>query len=103
LPAAGLVVVLIAGAMTRKWGRRLSMLLGGLSFLAGGILNACAQNITMLYVGRMCLGVGIGFATQSVPLYLSEVAPYQHRGAMNMLFQLATTIGIFVAQLINYA
>eukprot|EP00878_Enallax_costatus_P013969 GHUV01014608.1.p1 GENE.GHUV01014608.1~~GHUV01014608.1.p1 ORF type:complete len:359 (+),score=48.02 GHUV01014608.1:129-1079(+) len=30
------------------------------------------------------------------------MAPYNLRGALNILFQLAVTIGIFVAQLINY-
>lgn len=44
-----------------------------------------------------------GFANQSVPLYLSEMAPFRHRGSMNILFQLCTTIGILAAQLINYA
>jgi hypothetical protein len=39
---------------------------------------------------------------QATPLYLSEMAPYNLRGALNILFQLAVTIGIFVAQLINY-
>jgi MFS transporter, SP family, sugar:H+ symporter len=37
-----------------------------------------------------------------VPLYLSEMAPFNLRGALNIMFQLATTIGIVAAQLINY-
>ena len=39
---------------------------------------------------------------QAVPLYLSEVAPPHARGALNICFQMATTIGILVAQIINY-
>lgn len=39
---------------------------------------------------------------QAVPLFLSEIAPTQHRGAVNILFQLFVTIGIFIANLINY-
>ena len=35
-------------------------------------------------------------------LYNSEVAPPHYRGAMNILFQQAVTIGILIAQLINY-
>ena len=37
-----------------------------------------------------------------MPIYMSEVAPYKYRGALNMMFQLAITIGIFVANVLNY-
>lgn len=39
---------------------------------------------------------------QSVPLFLSEVAPVEYRGAVNILFQLFVTIGILVANLVNF-
>lgn len=57
---AALVVVLLAGGVSRAWGRRASMRLGGAAFLVGGILNAAAFHVAMLYVGRLCLGVGVG-------------------------------------------
>ncbi|KAJ0042514.1 hypothetical protein Pint_18805 [Pistacia integerrima] len=31
-----------------------------------------------------------------------EMAPYKHRGSLNIVFQLSITIGIFVANLVNY-
>lgn len=37
-----------------------------------------------------------------MPLYLSEMAPTHLRGGLNMMFQLATTLGIFTANMINY-
>lgn len=39
---------------------------------------------------------------QSVPLYLSEMAPYKYRGALNIGFQLSITIGILAANILNY-
>ena len=39
---------------------------------------------------------------QAVPLYLSEIAPAHARGSLNVMFQLATTIGIWAAEWINY-
>lgn len=39
---------------------------------------------------------------KAVPLYLSEMAPAHLRGALNMMFQLATTLGIFSANMVNY-
>ena len=37
-----------------------------------------------------------------MPLYLSEIAPVQIRGQLNIMFQLSITIGILFAQIINY-
>uniref|UniRef100_A0A1S3E450 Sugar transport protein 10-like n=2 Tax=Cicer arietinum TaxID=3827 RepID=A0A1S3E450_CICAR len=39
---------------------------------------------------------------QSVPVYLFEMAPTKIRGALNMGFQMMITIGILIANLINY-
>uniref|UniRef100_A0A2N9FW10 Major facilitator superfamily (MFS) profile domain-containing protein n=1 Tax=Fagus sylvatica TaxID=28930 RepID=A0A2N9FW10_FAGSY len=99
---AGLVASLIASPITRKYGRRTSIICGGISFLIGATLNAAAINLAMLLLGRIMLGVGIGFGNQAVPLYLSEMAPTHLRGGLNMMFQLATTLGIFTANMINF-
>lgn len=40
---------------------------------------------------------------QAVPLYLSEIAPAKARGALNILFQMATTLGILGGELVDYA
>ena len=74
------------------------MILGGASFCIGAILCAFAQDLAMLIIGRVCLGAGVGFANQAVPLYLSEIAPAHARGTLNIMFQMATTIGIWVAE-----
>lgn len=39
---------------------------------------------------------------QAVPLFLSEIAPVRIRGALNILFQLDVTIGILIANVVNY-
>ncbi|KAL0398675.1 UNVERIFIED_CONTAM: Sugar carrier protein C [Sesamum radiatum] len=91
-----------ASTVSRKLGRKLSMLLGGVLFCAGALLNGFAEAVWMLIVGRILLGFGIGFANQSVPLYLSEMAPYKYRGALNIGFQLSITIGILAANVLNY-
>ncbi|ESR43942.1 hypothetical protein CICLE_v10013350mg [Citrus x clementina] len=71
---AALIASLVASSVTRKFGRKWSMLFGGVLFLAGTLINGLAQDVWMLIVGRLLLGFGIGFANQSVPLYLSEMA-----------------------------
>ncbi|CAA7036457.1 unnamed protein product [Microthlaspi erraticum] len=99
---AALVASFVASVITRKYGRKVSMFTGGLAFLIGALINAFAINVAMLIIGRLLLGVGVGFANQSTPVYLSEMAPAKIRGALNIGFQMAITVGILVANLINY-
>ncbi|KAH7569789.1 hypothetical protein ACOSP7_017617 [Xanthoceras sorbifolium] len=99
---AALVACFFASVVTRTLGRKFSMFFGGVVFLIGALLNGAATNIEMLIIGRILLGIGVGFANQAVPVYLSEMAPAKIRGALNIGFQMAITIGILVANLVNY-
>ncbi|CAN6677121.1 unnamed protein product [Malus baccata var. baccata] len=66
------------------------------------VIISCILDLNQVIIGRILLGCGVGFANQAVPLFLSEVAPTRIRGALNILFQLMCTIGILVANMINY-
>ncbi|KAF0912146.1 hypothetical protein E2562_013036 [Oryza meyeriana var. granulata] len=99
---AALASSLGAATVTRVAGRKWSMFAGGLVFLVGCALNGAAANVAMLILGRVLLGVGIGFANQSVPVYLSEMAPARMRGMLNNGFQMMITMGVLSANLINY-
>ncbi|PKA50481.1 Sugar carrier protein C [Apostasia shenzhenica] len=99
---AALIASFFASAVTRVFGRKWSMFGGGITFLVGAALNGAAENVFMLILGRILLGIGVGFANQSVPIYLSEMAPAKLRGMLNIGFQLMITIGILAANLINY-
>ena len=61
---ASLVATLLASVVTRRYGRRATMLVGGLLFDAGVIFNGAAHDVYMLIIGRILLGCGIGFANQ---------------------------------------
>ena len=61
---AGLVSSLLASRVTTALGRRNTMILGGCIFFAGGAVNGGAENIAMLIVGRILLGLGVGFTNQ---------------------------------------
>ncbi|KAK9156202.1 hypothetical protein Sjap_003682 [Stephania japonica] len=99
---AALLTQFPASFTTTKWGRKLSIVAGAIVFLIGAGLNAVAVHVSMIYIGRILLGVGVGFTLQAVPLYISEMAPSKLRGRLNIMFQLMITIGIFAANLINY-
>lgn len=55
---------LAASRVTRRVGRQAVMLIGGVLFLVGSIINAAAVNVAMLIMGRLLLGSGVGFTTQ---------------------------------------
>ncbi|XP_072989863.1 sugar transport protein MST1-like isoform X4 [Typha latifolia] len=99
---AGLAASLVASRVTKAIGRQAVMLIGGAMFLAGAAFNAAAVNITMLIVGRMLLGVGIGFTNQATPVYLAEMSPPRWRGAFTTGFQFFIAIGVVAANLTNY-
>nr|KJB59029.1 hypothetical protein B456_009G237600 [Gossypium raimondii] len=99
---AGLAASLVASRLTAAIGRRNTMVLGGLTFLAGAAINGGAANIAMLIFGRILLGFGVGFTNQATPVYLSEVAPPRWRGAFNTGFQFFIGIGVVAANCINY-
>jgi sugar porter (SP) family MFS transporter len=99
---AGLLASFPAAWVTSNRGRKTSMVISGACYMAGSIILTAAMHVSMLYIGRVLLGIGVGFAIQCTTLYNSEVAPARLRGALNILFQLMVTIGILVSQLINY-
>jgi MFS family permease len=69
---AGLVSTLFASFVTRRYGRRPTMLIAGLCFVLGVLFNASAQNLLMLILGRVLLGWGVGFANQASSLISSS-------------------------------
>lgn len=67
LYVAGLIASFFASPITKAFGRKPSILIGGAAFLGGAALGGAAYNIYMLIIGRVLLGVGVGFANQ-VPI-----------------------------------
>jgi MFS family permease len=61
---AGLVSSLAASKVTTMYGRRNVIIIGGSVFLAGGAINGGSENIPMLILGRILLGLGVGFTNQ---------------------------------------
>ncbi|CAK9186389.1 unnamed protein product [Ilex paraguariensis] len=99
---AALVASFGASKACNVLGRKPTILLASTFFIGGAALSALAEHKWMLICGRILFGVGVGFGNEAVPLFLTEIAPVQYRGAVNILFQLFVTIGIFIANLVNY-
>lgn len=93
----------VAGYISDRAGRRPVILCAGLLFIAGAVLSAIAQDVTVLMTGRLIVGVAIGVASMLTPLYLAEISPASDRGAIVSLNQLCITGGILVSYLVGFA
>lgn len=98
-----LVGALVAGVLADKLGRRVTILLAAILFTLGALLEALAPGTTVLVIGRLVVGFGVGVASVAAPLYAAEQAPTRLRGRFVSMYQLAITIGIFIAYLVDQA
>src|SRR6266699_6712847 len=96
------VGALRGGRLADAFGRRFMLLVTALIFVIGAIVCAAAPSLSVLVIGRLIVGLGIGLATSTVPIYISEVSPAQTRGWQVSRLQLAITIGILAAYLVDY-
>ena len=92
----------LTGMLTDKFGRRPVIQLASIVWMIGCAIQTASQNIGMLIAGRVIAGVGIGFASSSVPIYISELAPKRIRGRLGAVFQWAVTWGIMIMFYIGY-
>jgi sugar porter (SP) family MFS transporter len=97
-----MVGALVAGALADRLGRRRTIIAAALLFVVGALGESLAPATGVLVVGRLVVGFGVGVASVAAPLYAAELAPARVRGRMISLYQLAITLGIFVAYLADY-
>ncbi len=93
---------LVAGVAADLIGRRLTIVAAAVLFVAGALVESLAPGAYVLVAGRLLVGFGVGVASVAAPLYAAEMAPTRLRGRMVSLYQLAITIGIFVAYFADY-
>ena len=91
-----------SGRITDILGRKKVILATAIIFAVGAILTGAAPTINTLVVGRIIVGIAIGIASFSVPLYISEISPTRNRGALVSLNQLMITIGILISYISDY-
>ena len=88
---------IIAGYISRKIGRKKTMLISAIIFAIGAVLSSISTTSLMMESVRFFLGIAIGIASFTAPLYISECAPQSIRGALISMYQLMITIGILGA------
>jgi sugar porter (SP) family MFS transporter len=94
---------LFGGALANRIGRKRSMVLVAGTFAAFSLLSALAWNVPSLMAARFLLGLTIGVSVVVVPVFVAESAAPKVRGALLVLYQVATVVGIIMGYLVAWA
>jgi SP family galactose:H+ symporter-like MFS transporter len=96
-----LIGSLLGGELADRLGRKYTIVLAGALFALGAATQYFAPSPSILVIGRLIIGAGVGIAAVAAPLYAAELAPATLRGRFVSGYQLAITAGIFLAYLVN--
>ncbi|ELU05720.1 hypothetical protein CAPTEDRAFT_168828, partial [Capitella teleta] len=99
--AAAALFALISGFANDKTGRRPVIIVASLVYTAGAMCMAMAPNRSMILLGRIIVGAGIGMTISTTPMYIAEVAPSDCRGRMVTVNVLMTVTGQVLANVID--
>ena len=94
---------LAGGYVADHFGRKRALFVAAGLFIVGALVEAFAPDVPILVFGRLVAGFGVGVAAVAAPLYAAELAPAAQRGRFVSSYQLAITIGIFIAYLVDQA
>ncbi|CAA9441418.1 MAG: hypothetical protein AVDCRST_MAG28-434 [uncultured Rubrobacteraceae bacterium] len=92
-----------SGALGDRLGRRKLVLIAAVIFAVGSIGMAFSPTVSVLILFRIVAGLAVGAASALVPTYISEISPTDLRGTLSSVFQLAITLGILLAYVVNFA
>lgn len=98
-----IIGVAVSGELGDRLGRKKLLVISAILFLVGAIGCTWSGTFFWIVTSRILAGIGIGIASNIVPLYISEIAPAKVRGRLVTCYQLAITFGILLAYLSNAA
>ena len=88
----------VSGAVCERFGRRFGTVVGETIILAGSAVCAFPQSWPVLWLGRVTVGVGIGFCTLAKPLYVKETLSPTRVGPCLAVFAPSVASGLWVAR-----
>ncbi|KAF2639677.1 general substrate transporter [Massarina eburnea CBS 473.64] len=101
--SGGAVIGSLMGGLTMdRFGRRKTVMLGAIVNFIGAALQAGAQNLAMILVGRILAGWAVGIMSMSVPVYQSECAHPSKRGLMVGITQQMIGVGFIISTWVGY-
>ena len=104
--AAGILLGAVIGALagsrlSERYGRQRTILIIAAVFVVGTLSASLAPTPLTLALARVVLGMAVGGATQTVPMFVAELSPPKIRGRVVLTFQVAIGVGILVATIVG--
>ncbi|KAM5346176.1 hypothetical protein ACJ41O_009181 [Fusarium nematophilum] len=97
---------IIAGDVADWIGRKWTVITGCAIYCLGVVIQMITGHgdpLACIVAGRLIAGLGVGFESAIVILYMSEICPRKVRGALVAGYQFCITIGLMLAACIVYA
>ncbi|KAI5360262.1 putative major facilitator, sugar transporter, major facilitator superfamily [Septoria linicola] len=96
-----LVGAVFAGLSADKYGRKPPIWAACIIFVIGTAMQTASYHVPTFAVGHFVVGLGVGFASMIVPLYIGELAPTKYRGRMVAFNNMSVTFGQLIASAIG--
>lgn len=91
------------GWINDAYGRKRATVLADIVFALGSVVMAAAPDPYILILGRLLVGLGVGVASVTAPVYIAEASPSEIRGGLVGMNVLMITGGQFLSYLVNLA
>lgn len=102
LPLGAFVASLLGGVFVDKYGRKVTIIVNAGIFIVGALTLSLTSNLFFLLLGRFVLGFAVALSAIAECIYISELSTPEKRGMLVSLNELAITVGILIAFLVNY-
>ncbi|KAI0259680.1 general substrate transporter [Gloeopeniophorella convolvens] len=102
MPAGSFGGALLVSYLADLIGRKKTIIISGIVWVIGSILQCAAVDRGMLITGRVISGFSVGMASAVVPVYQSEITAPAIRGRIVSLQQWSITWGILIQYFIEF-
>ncbi|ODQ78345.1 hypothetical protein BABINDRAFT_14920 [Babjeviella inositovora NRRL Y-12698] len=98
----GLVGSLYSGKLSDMIGRKRTAKINAGLFVVGAFLMTVANSKEVFLVARFVNGLAAGSSIVVTPIFINEVTPYNHRGLLGALTQLAVSVGLVAVMTLGF-
>lgn len=102
LEIGAFVTSLACGTLADIFGRKAILFWGALIFSVGGAIQTLTTGFTIMVVGRVVAGFGVGLMSMIVPIYQSEISPAEHRGKLACIEFTINIVGYATSVWVDY-